>query len=91
MARALGEVFERVGQSAMIGEILAGVLLGPAILRFIEDPTVMGDLAVVSSLGTFMIVLLAGLEMDVREISRAIRGGGLVIGVCAFVLPFVSG
>ena len=91
VARALGEVFERFHQSAMIGEIMAGMLLGPAILRFIHTPDQLDEMRIVADIGVFLLVLLAGLEMSMDEVSKSLRGGGVLVGGAGFLVPFVAG
>ncbi len=75
----------------MSGEILAGVLLGPFVIAFIHDPSDIRELGIVADLGVFLLVFLAGLEMNMDEISKAIRGGGLLVGVSGFAVPFALG
>jgi Kef-type K+ transport system membrane component KefB len=87
-ARALGELISRFGQPAIVGEILAGVILGPAVLGLIQPND---HLAGISELSVFLIVLSAGLEMEFRDVVSAFRGKGLVIALFGFFLPFVSG
>ncbi|MFT5886349.1 MAG: Kef-type K+ transport system membrane component KefB, partial [Arcticibacterium sp.] len=52
-AKVLGELFELFKQPAMIGEIIAGIILGPSLLNLIR-PT--ADIVVISELGIFLLV-----------------------------------
>lgn len=87
-ARVLGEVAERWKQPAMLGEILAGILLGPSLLGWVE---VSQELRGVSDLGVFLLVVLAGMELDPAEMKRSVEGRNAWIAVCSFVIPFVLG
>lgn len=88
VARLLGKLFGRYGHPELIGEILAGVLLGPALLGFIRpNPALAG----VAELAVFLIILSAGLEMRFTEIVAAMRGRGLLLALISFVLPFAAG
>lgn len=87
-ARLLGGIFTRLGQPSMIGEILAGVLLGPAVLNAVH-PT--PSLAGISELAVFLIILSAGLEIRFADIFRAMRGRGLLVAFIGFALPFAAG
>ena len=58
-ARLFGEIFERFKQPAMIGEIIAGIVLGPSLLNLIHRTE---EIKVISELGVFLLVILAGLE-----------------------------
>jgi Kef-type K+ transport system membrane component KefB len=88
LARVLGEVMERLKQPAMIGEILAGVILGPSLLNFMHRTD---ELKVISDLGVFLLVILAGLEINFDEIIKSIRGRNILISLSAFFLPIISG
>ena len=67
-ARVLGEIFQRFKQPPLVGELLAGVIIGPSILGLVVPGP---DLRVLSDLAVFFLMFLAGLEMDPREIRRA--------------------
>ena len=88
LARVLGEVMERFKQPAMIGEILAGVVLGPTVLNVMVRNE---ELTAISELGVFLLVIIAGLEIDVREIAKTSRGRNLVTSLLAFLIPIGSG
>jgi Kef-type K+ transport system membrane component KefB len=87
-ARILGEVFERFKQPAMIGEILAGIALGPSFLNLIHRTE---DIKVISELGIFLLVILAGLEINIDDILKSLRGKNIVISILAFSVPILSG
>lgn len=88
LARFFGEIMERFKQPAMIGEILAGVLLGPTILNFIHRTE---ELKVISELGVFLLVIIAGLEINLDEIVKSMKGRNIVISLLAFFIPITSG
>lgn len=79
---------ERFKQPAMIGEILAGVVLGPTVLNVMVRNE---ELTAISELGVFLLVIIAGLEIDVREIAKTSRGRNLVTSLLAFLIPIGSG
>lgn len=87
-AKIFGEIFERFRQPAMIGEIMAGIILGPSILNLIHRTE---EIKVISELGIFMLVILAGLEINIEDIIKSMKGKNIIISVMAFFLPFVSG
>ena len=88
VARLLGRLFARYNQPELIGEILAGVLLGPALLNLIKPNAA---LAGVSELAVFLIILSAGLEMRFSDIFGAMRGRGLLLAAVSFLVPFGGG
>jgi len=88
VARVFGEIMERFNQPAMIGEILAGVVLGPALLNFIHRTE---DIKVISELGVFLLVILAGLEINLDDVLKSLKGKNIIISLSAFFLPIFSG
>jgi len=88
LAAKLGdEVFKRIGQPAIVGEILAGVLVGPSVLGFVEPGEV---LEVFAELGVIFLLFWVGLETRVSEM-REVGGPALRVGVAGVVLPFAGG
>lgn len=87
-AKVLGEVFERLGQPSVIGEVLAGVILGPSVLNVINNTA---ELKVISDLGIFLLIAMAGMEIHVEDIRNSIRGRHAWIAVLGFLVPFICG
>ena len=87
-ARLFGEVFERFKQPAMIGEIIAGIILGPSLLNIIHRTE---DVKVISELGVFLLVIIAGLEINIDDIIKSSRGKNFIISVLAFFFPIFCG
>ncbi|MDQ3883161.1 MAG: cation:proton antiporter [Thermoproteota archaeon] len=86
-ARLLGEIFQRMGQPSLVGELSAGLIIGPSVLGLVHPSS---DLHVLSNLAVFFLMFLAGLQMDPREIRRS-GGSAMVISIIAFFLPLLSG
>ena len=93
-ARLAGEAFDQAGQSPMIGEVLAGILLGPTVLGLI-DPNPLAQpgesLAVVAQLGVLVLVLLAGLEVGREGLRQALKERSILVAFVEFILPFALG
>lgn len=87
-AKLFGEMFERLKQPSMIGEIIAGIVLGPSLLGFIHPSE---EIKVISELGIFLLVILAGLEINIDDIFKSLRGKSIVISILAFFVPLVCG
>jgi Kef-type K+ transport system membrane component KefB len=87
-ARIFGEVFERFKQPAMIGEIIAGIILGPSLFNLIHRTE---DIKVISELGIFLLVIIAGLEINIDDILRSLKGRNIIISIMAFFLPIFGG
>lgn len=87
-ARLIGRLFQRLHQPAIVGEMLAGALLGPSVLDLIQPNAALSG---ISELAVFLVVLSAGLEMKFNDIVSALRGRGAVIAVLGFAIPFFAG
>jgi Kef-type K+ transport system membrane component KefB len=87
-ARLLGELFERFKQPSMIGEIIAGIILGPSLFGIIHRTE---DINVIADLGVFLLVIMAGLEVNIEDIWKSIRGKNIFIAIMAFFLPLGCG
>ncbi len=100
LARALAEVMRRLGQPAVIGELLAGVLLGPTVLghyapgvfelAFPPDESQRHLLEIISWLGMVLLLLLTGIETDIRAM-RNLGRPALMASVFGMVIPFATG
>jgi Kef-type K+ transport system membrane component KefB len=87
-AKVLGEIFERFKQPAMIGEILAGIIVGPSLFGIVH---LTENIKVISELGIFLLVILAGLEINIDDILKSLKGKSLIISIMAFFVPLSSG
>lgn len=88
LAAKLGdEVFKRIGQPAIVGEILGGVLIGPSVLNWVEVSEV---LRVFSELGVVFLLFWVGLETRLSEM-KAVGRTALTVGSAGVVLPFLAG
>ncbi|HYG70414.1 MAG TPA: cation:proton antiporter, partial [Anaeromyxobacteraceae bacterium] len=100
LARAAGELFNRLGQPAIVGEILAGILLGPTVLGLFAPGLFAwlfpgaGPVAVaydaIITVAVVLLLLIAGLEIDLSVLWRQGRAA-LLISVLGTVVPFAVG
>lgn len=86
-ARLLGEIFRRIGQPALGGELLAGIILGPTIFGLVQPNQ---DLELISTIAIFFVMLFIGLEMDLKEIRRSGKAA-FVVSIISLVVPFIAG
>lgn len=86
-ARLLGELFRRIKQPALGGELLAGIILGPTVFGLVLPNT---DLELISTIAIFFVMLFIGLEMDLREIRKAGKSA-FVISIISLIIPFLLG
>lgn len=88
-SRVLGRLFESIGYFAIIGEILAGFLLGPAVFGFI-DPEINGLNGIVE-LGIFLLIFSAGLEVDLKDFIVSLKSKAIICSLISFVGSFSAG
>ena len=99
-ARVLGEIATRLGQPSVIGEILAGILLGPSLLAgffpafgelIIPQTETSGYLLeVISLLGAMFLLLITGLETDIQLIKRHARTA-VSVSFGGITITFITG
>jgi len=82
-----GDLAVRLGQPAVLGKLLVGVCLGPALLGWIEKSQV---LDVFSTIGVLLLMFFAGLESDIRELN-ANRNASFAVALGGMLLPFGGG
>jgi Kef-type K+ transport system membrane component KefB/nucleotide-binding universal stress UspA family protein len=100
VGRLLGEAMQRIGQPAVIGQMIAGVLLGPSVFGaiwpeaqravFAASPQQQSMIDGVSQLGILMLLLLTGMETDLRLVKKA-RRAAISASAAGIVLPFACG
>ena len=86
-AKLLGEVAERLGQPAVLGELLAGVLLGPSVLGLVS---LTAGILLVAEIGVILLLFEVGLETDLAELAR-VGAPALVVALAGMALPFLGG
>ncbi len=100
MARGLGELVRRLGQPQVIGELLAGVVLGPSIIGGLAPgayralfPTAGVQpvlLQLAAQVGVILLLLLSGLEVDYELVRRKAKPA-VLIAMGGVVVPFLGG
>lgn len=98
LARLFGRWAVRLGAPAVVGELVAGIVLGPSVLGAIwpewwawcEGAGGAGSLRALGAVGLVLLLLVAGLETDLELVLRR-RRAVLLIGLMSFALPFVAG
>jgi Kef-type K+ transport system membrane component KefB len=86
--KLFGALAQWIGQPAVLGELVAGVVLGASVLRMV-DPQV-EVLHLLSEVGVIILLLLIGLETDLKKL-LAVGGPSTVVAIVGVVLPFALG
>ncbi len=98
--RLMGEVMQRIGQPAVMGQLIAGILLGPSVFGalwpagqhalFPAAPDQRAMIDAVAQLGILLLLLLTGMETDLSVVRRS-RRAAFSISICGIAVPFICG
>jgi Kef-type K+ transport system membrane component KefB len=95
VARLAGALFERAGQPAVIGEVVAGIALGPSVLggwsHSLFPAAGRPMLRILASLGLVVFMFLVGVEMDLGLLGGRRRRISTAVAVAGTALPFLMG
>jgi Kef-type K+ transport system membrane component KefB len=96
-AKAAGYVSVRLGQPAVLGELLAGIILGPTFLDMLHTWPVLAEdehlgevIEIMAEIGVLLLMMLAGLELDLTEMLRSGKAASLS-GTLGVVVPLILG
>ena len=83
----LGRLSERLGQPALLGHMVAGVVVGPSVLNWIHGTP---QLAAIADIAVLFVVVTAGLEMRLQHVLDAFRGRGAFALLLGFMIPALA-
>jgi len=86
-AKLIAELAERVGVPAVLGEILAGILIGPSVLGLVEPSD---SLFLLAELGAILLLMQVGMEIDIGEL-RSVGRSALTVAIIGVSLPLILG
>lgn len=100
VGRLLGEAMQRIGQPSVMGQLIAGLLLGPSVLGavwpdlqhaiFPKTPEQKAMIDAVSQFGILLLLLLTGMETDLKLV-KTVGRAAISISVTGVAVPFVCG
>lgn len=98
VARFFGILFRKIGQPSVIGEIVAGIVLGPSLLghyfpeisAFLFPVESLANLGVVSQLGLVLFMFVVGMELDLKILKNQAHDA-VVISHASIIFPFLLG
>ncbi|MDR1194925.1 MAG: cation:proton antiporter [Endomicrobium sp.] len=86
-AKIFGEIAVRFGQSGIVGELLAGVIIGPGVLGLVSETPILTN---ISELGAIILLFEVGLSTDIKEFARA-GGWATAVAFVGVMLPYFFG
>jgi Kef-type K+ transport system membrane component KefB len=98
VARLFGWIFKKIGQPTVIGEIIAGIVLGPSLLgMYFPDFSAalfpvesLGNLKFLSQIGLILFMFVIGMELDIKVLKNK-ASEAIVISHASIVIPFALG
>lgn len=85
--KALGLVTKRFKLPQVVGALLAGLVLGPAVLNILHETDFIQQLA---ELGVIVLMFTAGLETDIKELKKS-GAASVVIAILGMIVPLILG
>ena len=96
VTRIFGEISERLGQPALLGELISGICLGVIVHHFDQSFPVLSNLAdnevfsSITDLGIFFLMLLGGMELQPVKLLKASKGA-LLVATFGMLIPMALG
>jgi Kef-type K+ transport system membrane component KefB len=98
IARVFGFLFRKIGQPSVIGEIVAGIVLGPSLIGmyfpefsgFLFPKESLGNLQFLSQIGLILFMFIVGMELDIKVLQKRAHEA-VVISHASIILPFALG
>lgn len=96
VTRTFGEIAVRLGQPALVGELISGIALGAVVAQYADLFPVLSELPenpvflAITDLGVFFLMLYGGIEMRPKQLAKA-STTSFVIANCGLVVPLIIG
>src|ERR1700754_3462110 len=98
VAGLFSRLFRRIGQPPVMGEMIAGIVLGPSVLgyffpqvmSFLFPPASMETLRLLSQIGVVLFMFIVGMELNVRHVKEK-GSAAVMISHASIIVPFVLG
>src|SRR4051812_47737195 len=86
-SKIAGDLSVKLGQPSVLGKLLVGIILGPALLGVISDSATLEEL---SHIGVILLMFIAGLETDIDEFKRSGKAA-TIVGLSGIIVPLGGG
>ncbi|MDI2585800.1 cation:proton antiporter [Psychrobacillus sp. NEAU-3TGS] len=85
--KVAGQLSIRLGQPSVLGKIIVGIILGPALLGWVHDTEIV---SIFSQIGVLLLMFLAGLETNLKDLNRNLKAASLV-AIGGIIAPIIGG
>ena len=85
--KLFGLITKKFNMPQVVGALLAGVILGPAVLGFMEETSFIKEVA---EIGVIVLMFCAGMETDINELKRSGKSS-FIIAVAGVLIPIIGG
>ncbi|KEK19110.1 sodium:proton antiporter [Bacillus manliponensis] len=82
-----GDISVRLGQPSVLGKLIIGIIMGPAVFGIIESSELIDEL---SQIGVLLLMFMAGLETDLEELNRNLTSS-FAVAIGGIIFPFLGG
>ena len=82
-----GQLSIRLGQPSVLGKIIVGIILGPALLGWVHDTEIV---SVFSEIGVLLLMFLAGLETNLKDLNQN-KKAAVLVAVGGIIAPIFLG
>ncbi|WP_416135363.1 cation:proton antiporter [Bacillus cereus] len=82
-----GDISVRLGQPSVLGKLIVGIIIGPAVLGIINSSELIDEL---SEIGVLLLMFMAGLETDLEELNRNLKSS-FAVAAGGIIFPFIGG
>lgn len=82
-----GHLSVKIGQPAVLGKLIIGIILGPAVLGWVQSGELIDTFA---NIGVLLLMFIAGLETDIEQIKKTWKSA-LAVAMGGIILPFIGG
>src|SRR5579862_2584595 len=98
IARVVGSLFRRIGQPSVVGEMFAGIALGPSVVgafapgftQFVFPKASLANLSTLSQFGILLFMFGVGMELDTKELAAKARSA-ILVSHLSIIVPFGLG
>ncbi|MEH7252810.1 cation:proton antiporter [Neobacillus niacini] len=86
-SKIAGDISVKLGQPSVLGKLLVGIVLGPAVFGILSDSATLEEL---SQIGVILLMFIAGLETDIEEFKRSGKAS-TIVGLSGIIVPLAGG